>query len=87
MLCTHVGPKPETIIDFWRLVWQERPPTIVMLTSLKEDNKRKCNQYWPDGGSINYGPFKILLTEKQVFPDYCVRTFILNVSEGLLLLL
>lgn len=74
------GPKPETVVDFWRLVWQERPPTIVMITNLKEGNKKKCEQYWPESGSINYGPFKISLTEQQVLADYCIRTFLVTVS-------
>lgn len=74
-----IGPKPETIVDFWRLVWQEKPPTIVMVTNLKEGSKRKCDQYWPDGGSINYGPFKITVAEQEVLADYCIRTLLLQV--------
>ena len=77
----YVGPKPETIIDFWRLVWQERPPVIVMITNLRENNKRKCDQYWPEGGSMNYGPFKITLIEQEVLADYVIRTLLVNVSK------
>jgi protein tyrosine phosphatase len=68
------------VVDFWRLVWQERPPTIVMVTNLKEGNKKKCVQYWPDTGSTTYGPFKVTLTEHQVFADYCIRTMQVTVS-------
>ena len=75
------GPKTHMLVDFWRLVWQERPPTIVMVTNLKEGNKKKCEQYWPDTGSINFGPFKVTLTEHQVFADYCTRTMKVTVSS------
>ena len=68
------------LVDFWRLLWQERPPTIVMVTNLKESNKKKCEQYWPESGSTSFGPFKITLTEQQVFPDYTIRTLQLTVS-------
>lgn len=32
----HTGPKQETVNDFWRMVWEQRSATIVMLTNLKE---------------------------------------------------
>ena len=73
------GPIPRTMVDFWRLVWQERPSTIVMVTNLKEDNKKKCEQYWPDSGSSTFGPFKVTLTKQQDFADSCIRT--MKVSE------
>ena len=28
------GPLPETLADFWRMVWEQRSSTIVMLTRL-----------------------------------------------------
>ena len=74
------GPIPRSVTDFWRLVWQEKPPTIVMVTNLEEGNKNKCVQYWPDSGSTTFGPFKVTLTEHQVFADYCIRTMQVSVS-------
>ena len=62
------------LVDFWRLVWQEKPPTIVMVTNLKEGSKKKCEQYWPGSGSKEFGPFKVTLTEQQAFADYTTRT-------------
>ena len=44
-MIVYVGPKDRTLVDFWRLVWQERPVTIVMVTNIKEGNKVKCQQY------------------------------------------
>lgn len=34
IFCT--GPMQETVIDFWRMVWQENTATIVMVTNLVE---------------------------------------------------
>ena len=79
ILCIS-GPIPKTVIDFWRLIWQERPPTIVMVTNLTEGNKKKCEQYWPDSGHVSYGPFKVTLTENQVLADYQIRTMRVTVS-------
>ena len=77
------GPKQSMLVDFWRLIHQERPPTIVMVTNLKEGNKKKCEQYWPDSGSNNFGPFRVTLTEQQVFADYTTRTMQVTVSTYL----
>ena len=74
------GPLPSTLVDFWRLLWQERPPIIVMLTNLKEGNKIKCQQYWPDSGSKEFGPFTVTITDQQVLADYTIRILSVKVS-------
>ena len=68
-----LGPLNKTLVDFWQLVWQEKPPTIVMVTNLKEDKKIKCQQYWPDSGSKDFGPFHVTLIDQQIFTDYTIR--------------
>ena len=30
------GPLPETFSDFWRMVWEQRSATVVMMTKLEE---------------------------------------------------
>ncbi|XP_065320634.1 receptor-type tyrosine-protein phosphatase F-like isoform X2 [Gordionus sp. m RMFG-2023] len=50
------GPLPETVTDFWRMVWQQNSCTIVMLTKLEERTRIKCDKYWPDKGILDiYG--------------------------------
>ena len=58
-----------------------RAPTIVMITNLIEGMRGKCNQYWPDAGAMEYGPFKVILKEESVFADYTIRTFVVIVSS------
>ena len=73
------GPLPKTVVDFWRLVWQEKPPTIVMVTNLKEGTKIKCQQYWPESGTRNFGPFQVTISEEQTLADYTTRTLLVQV--------
>ncbi|KAK0416389.1 hypothetical protein QR680_012456 [Steinernema hermaphroditum] len=46
-ICTQ-GPLQQTVHDFWRMVFQERVGTILMLCKPSEDFKQKCHVYWPE---------------------------------------
>ena len=73
------GPLPYTVVDFWRMVWQERSPTIVMITNLMEDGRTKCHQYWPDTGIMTCGPFNVSIADEQIFAAYTHRSLVLEV--------
>jgi protein tyrosine phosphatase len=42
------GPLPNTVCDFWRMVWEQNSTIIVMLTKEIESGRVKCVKYWPD---------------------------------------
>ena len=67
------------MVDFWRLVWQERAPTIVMIINLVEGTKIKCQQYWPESGAQSYGPFQVTITDQQILADYTIRSLLVQV--------
>lgn len=71
------GPLPETIADFWRMVWEQRSVTIVMMTKLEERNRVKCDQYWPNRGQEIYGHIQVALLDVTELASYTVRTFAL----------
>ncbi|XP_066925489.1 receptor-type tyrosine-protein phosphatase F-like isoform X2 [Clytia hemisphaerica] len=72
------GPLPETVLDFWRMVWEQNTATIVMLTRLVEDNKVKCEQYWPEGKALQYGSIVVTVNSVSEMTDYTVRVFTLH---------
>lgn len=41
------GPLPNTLNEFWRMVQQESSNFIVMLTTIIERGRMKCQHYWP----------------------------------------
>ena len=61
------GPLPETFADFWRMVWEQRSSTIVMLTRLEERSRIKCDQYWPTRGTEAYGVMRYLKKQQCYF--------------------
>lgn len=72
------GPLQETFSDFWRMCWELRTNTIVMMTKLEERTRIKCDQYWPNRGSETYGPMTVNITDTQELATYCIRTFQLH---------
>ncbi|XP_069719043.1 receptor-type tyrosine-protein phosphatase F isoform X11 [Phaenicophaeus curvirostris] len=71
------GPLPETLSDFWRMVWEQRTATIVMMTRLEEKSRVKCDQYWPSRGTETYGMIQVTLLETVELATYTVRSFVL----------
>ncbi|XP_066109630.1 LOW QUALITY PROTEIN: tyrosine-protein phosphatase non-receptor type 7 [Saccopteryx bilineata] len=74
------GPMPNTVLDFWEMVWQEKVSLIVMLTQLRE-SKEKCVHYWPIDED-RYGPFRICVQEERKLPEYTVRQLSIQHQEA-----
>ncbi|XP_038625678.1 receptor-type tyrosine-protein phosphatase delta isoform X39 [Tachyglossus aculeatus] len=71
------GSLPETFGDFWRMMWEQRGATVVMMTKLEERSRVKCDQYWPSRGTETYGLIQVTLLDTVELATYCVRTFAL----------
>ncbi|XP_060762516.1 receptor-type tyrosine-protein phosphatase F isoform X1 [Neoarius graeffei] len=71
------GPLPETLSDFWRMVWEQRTNTIIMMTRLEEKSRVKCDQYWPVRGTETYGMIQVTMLDTVELATYSVRTFAL----------
>ncbi|XP_045464788.1 tyrosine-protein phosphatase Lar isoform X5 [Harmonia axyridis] len=69
------GPLQETFCDFWRMCWELKTATIVMMTKLEERTRIKCDQYWPSKGTETYGSMSCTITDVQELATYCIRTF------------
>ncbi|XP_045495548.1 tyrosine-protein phosphatase Lar isoform X3 [Colias croceus] len=76
------GPLQETFADFWRMCWELRTSTIVMMTKLEERTRIKCDQYWPSRGSESYGMMTVAIAEVQELATYCIRTFQVTRNGG-----
>nr|XP_022304858.1 uncharacterized protein LOC111111943 isoform X3 [Crassostrea virginica]XP_022304859.1 uncharacterized protein LOC111111943 isoform X3 [Crassostrea virginica] len=73
------GPRQNTLNDFWKMIWQEEVSSIVMLTNLKEGDKIKCTQYWPNKNeSSTFGPVSIKMIEEKKYAVFIERKLSLN---------
>ncbi|XP_056384175.1 receptor-type tyrosine-protein phosphatase beta-like [Hyla sarda] len=69
------GPLPNTVNDFWRIMWEKDVQAIVMLTRCVELGKIKCEEYWPQRNSKTYGNLSVSMTNECVQPDWTIRDF------------
>ncbi|XP_053310791.1 uncharacterized protein LOC128472849 [Spea bombifrons] len=75
------GPLPDTLADFWRMVWQENSSVIVMLTDLKENNKVKSECYWPEN-TETYGDITVSLERVEQTGATTARRFTLKKTQS-----
>ncbi|XP_058796277.1 receptor-type tyrosine-protein phosphatase S-like isoform X2 [Phymastichus coffea] len=77
------GPKQHTVIDFWRMIWQEKVQIVCMMANLMENGKTKCEQYWPAAveKKVLYGTVLVQFTSEEIHLDYTYRTFKVTCEE------
>lgn len=69
------GPLAGTVGDFWRMVWETRAKTIVMLTQCFEKGRIRCHQYWPEDNKpvTVFGDIVITKVVEDVQIDWTIR--------------
>ncbi|KAF6288893.1 protein tyrosine phosphatase receptor type H [Rhinolophus ferrumequinum] len=68
------GPLPQTVGDFWRLVWEQQSHTLVMLTNCTEFGRVKCEHYWPlDAQPCTYGHLQVTLEGEKAMENWTIR--------------
>lgn len=73
------GCLPNTIVDFWNMMWQENTRVIVMTTKEIERTKKKCEKYWPDKGQTQeWGYAKVTCLTETSTSDYTLRELLFS---------
>ncbi|XP_053576648.1 tyrosine-protein phosphatase non-receptor type 5 [Bombina bombina] len=73
------GPTVNTVGDFWKMVWQQRSPIIVMITNIEEVNE-KCTEYWPEKQAI-YEGIEVIINRIIQAEAYVLRSITLKSGE------
>ncbi|XP_037088986.1 tyrosine-protein phosphatase 1-like isoform X2 [Pollicipes pollicipes] len=76
------GPLKHTVDDFWTLVWEQHSPLVVMLTTLVEQGRVKCHQYWPPAGESRlHEGLEVTCTSEQITDSFAFREITLVSRE------
>jgi len=76
------APIFSTFSDFWRMVWENQCPVVLMLTKFFENGRTKAHMYWPafNNSPMNFGDISVTKIDEE--EDLCgslvVRTILLN---------
>uniref|UniRef100_A0A8C8JTM4 protein-tyrosine-phosphatase n=1 Tax=Oncorhynchus tshawytscha TaxID=74940 RepID=A0A8C8JTM4_ONCTS len=74
------GCLQNTVVDFWKMVYQENTHVIVMTTKEMERGRNKCVRYWPDlNATKEFGKVCVKNVEERPAQDYILRE--LEVTE------
>ncbi|XP_013398189.1 receptor-type tyrosine-protein phosphatase alpha-like [Lingula anatina] len=66
-------PLPDTIVDFWSMLFDQQCATIVMLNESSED-RETSGVYWPIEKVVSYGPFNVeIISTRQSGKAITVR--------------
>uniref|UniRef100_A0A8I3S6K4 protein-tyrosine-phosphatase n=1 Tax=Canis lupus familiaris TaxID=9615 RepID=A0A8I3S6K4_CANLF len=77
------GPLAHTVEDFWRMVWEWKCHTVVMLTEVQEREQDKCYQYWPTEGSVTHGDITIEIKSDTLSEAISIRDFLVTFNQPL----
>lgn len=65
-----------TIVDFWRMIWEQSSRVIVMATDFIENGIEKCAEYLPSSivldNHLTFGDFTVTLRSREVKDKYAV---------------
>lgn len=72
------APLENTIVDFWRMIWENKSRVIIMATDLTENGIEKCAEYLPSSfvidNHVTFGDYQITLKNREVRDKYAVST-------------
>uniref|UniRef100_UPI00398F3D05 tyrosine-protein phosphatase non-receptor type 12-like isoform X2 n=1 Tax=Pristiophorus japonicus TaxID=55135 RepID=UPI00398F3D05 len=74
------GPLANSVLDFWRMIWEYKVAIIIMACREFEMGRKKCERYWPLNGDgvLHLGEFHITCEAEQARNDYFIRTLLVE---------
>ncbi|ESO09789.1 hypothetical protein HELRODRAFT_92046 [Helobdella robusta] len=73
------GPLPNTVADFWQMIWEQNSVVVVNLTRLWEHSTAICHRYWPEEGTELYHVYEVqLISEHALCEDFVIRSMFLK---------
>ncbi|XP_039667291.1 receptor-type tyrosine-protein phosphatase C isoform X2 [Perca fluviatilis] len=70
-------PLPDTMADFWLMVYQKKASTIVMLSDCKEGDQESDCVYW-DKDKKTFGDFEVEVASTDTSPTFISRNMLIR---------
>ncbi|XP_032381499.1 receptor-type tyrosine-protein phosphatase C isoform X3 [Etheostoma spectabile] len=70
-------PLPDTMADFWLMVYQKKASTIVMLSDCKEGDQESDCVYW-DKDKKTFGDFEVEVASTDSSPTFITRNMLIR---------
>uniref|UniRef100_A0A8P4G6J7 Receptor-type tyrosine-protein phosphatase C n=1 Tax=Dicentrarchus labrax TaxID=13489 RepID=A0A8P4G6J7_DICLA len=70
-------PLPDTMADFWSMVYQKKASTIVMLSNCSEEDKESDCVYW-DKDKKSFGDFEVEVASTDTSPTFITRNMLIR---------
>ncbi|KAJ2949383.1 hypothetical protein O0L34_g15295 [Tuta absoluta] len=79
------APLPNTVVDFWRMMWEQNSRVVVMLTEYMENGVEKCYEYLPPSevsdNKRTFGDYQVVLVKREQRDKYAVSSVqLINLS-------
>eukprot|EP01103_Thecamoeba_quadrilineata_P006253 TRINITY_DN15983_c0_g1_i1.p1 TRINITY_DN15983_c0_g1~~TRINITY_DN15983_c0_g1_i1.p1 ORF type:complete len:329 (-),score=30.54 TRINITY_DN15983_c0_g1_i1:269-1222(-) len=73
------APILPTMVDFWRMIWEQQTSLIVMLTKIFEAGRTKAHIYWPIYENVpqKFDQITVTLLQETVTEYFVIRQFFL----------
>ncbi|XP_059047988.1 uncharacterized protein LOC131843377 [Achroia grisella] len=72
------APLANTVVDFWRMIWEQNSRVIVMLTEYMENGVEKCYEYLPPSevsdNKRTFGDYQIILKKREQRDKYAISS-------------
>ncbi|XP_049817273.1 receptor-type tyrosine-protein phosphatase alpha [Aethina tumida] len=75
------GAKKDTVYDFLSMILQLKIDYIIMLTNIIENNKKKCEQYWPETDTLKIEEIHVSLGKVITEQNYTIRELLIVKSN------
>ncbi|RWS21290.1 hypothetical protein B4U80_09220 [Leptotrombidium deliense] len=76
------APLPQTIDDFWSMVYERQSTQIVTLNQVVEGEYVKGDKFWPENTSEKFGSITVNNFQTNFFEDFIIRKYEVSSVEG-----
>lgn len=71
-------PLPDTMDDFWSMIYQKKVSAIVMLSDCSEGDKDSDCIYWDEGKKLTFGDFEVEVASTETGPTFISRAMLIR---------